>query len=304
MHNGNLVIFNEEPEYAGHLKAALLSESSPSLKVFVFKNIDSFYIFSEENKVDILLTGETTQKEIRKEMPADKKFVLTSNKTVELNKDEEEVYKYQNVESIVYTITKGTGMCRHSDNAKDRKLIGVYSPVHRIGNTKFALELGQKMSKDEMVLYLNLEGYSGGSCYFKDNSGGDISDLIYYIHQENCDIGNILGKITFSIGTLDCVGPAEVVDDIRDVNKSEWMVLFEKIFENTVYTSIILDLSDMVNDLNSILEECNTVYTRYLKDDISKAKIEQYTDNLRSTGYTKIIEHTVLKEVEYEEGVF
>ena len=304
MQGGNLVIFNEEPEYAGHLKSALLRESSPGLNIFLFKNIDNFKVFLKENHVDILLSAENTSKDIRKDISADKKFVLTSTKNTELNEDEQEVYKYQNVEAIVYTITKGTSISRYSNTVKDRNLIGVYSPVHRIGNTSFALDLGQKLSKDEMVLYLNLEGYSGGNYYFANHIDEDISDLIYYIHQENVKLGNVLSKIKFSIGTLDCIGPFNVANDIRNITKKEWLILFEKIFEETAYTTIILDLCDMVDGLNSILGECSTVYTRYLKDDISKAKIDQYTENLRLTGYTKVIEHTVLSEVDYEEGVF
>ena len=304
MHYGNLVIFNEEPEYAGHLKSALIRESLSKYKVYLFKTLESLNRFSEENKVDILVLGESTDTEIRKGLKASKKFVLTKEKNQKLNEDEEEIYKYQNVQAIVFGISKAAGHKGTCADNGNKKLIGVYSPVHRTGSTKFALELGNKLSKDEAVLYLNLEAYAGRGCYFNGDADKDISDLIYYIHQENCNLSNILGKLTFSKGSLDIVNPAEQSQDIKEVKANEWLILFERIFEETAYTTIILDLCDMVDGLNMILSKCNTVYTRYVSDDISKAKIEQYTDNLRATGYTKVIEHTVLEEVDNKEGAF
>ena len=53
------------------------------------------------------------------------------------------------------------GEVRIRDEPLVRGMIGIYSPVHRIGKTKFALRLGQKMARQVPVLYLNLEGYSG-----------------------------------------------------------------------------------------------------------------------------------------------
>lgn len=48
-------------------------------------------------------------------------------------------------------------------------LIGVYSPIHRIGKTKYALELGKELAEKGPVLYLNLEEYAGGEHYFQKN---------------------------------------------------------------------------------------------------------------------------------------
>lgn len=69
------------------------------------------------------------------------------------------------------------------------QLIGVYSPVHRIGKTKFALELGRELSKEGPVLYLNLEEYSGTSHYFPEETEHNLTDLLYYLRQDKAIIG-------------------------------------------------------------------------------------------------------------------
>lgn len=48
-----------------------------------------------------------------------------------------------------------------------RGLIGVYSPIHRIGKTKFAIRTARQLGRSVPVLYLNLEGNSGDNYYFR-----------------------------------------------------------------------------------------------------------------------------------------
>lgn len=303
MQHYNFVIFGEEPEYALHLKTALLSGSYPGYSVYLFRKLSAFTKFLEEEKADILLISESTDKDVRSSMPAEKKFVITTKKNVKLNEDEKEVYKYQGADAIIYSaIRSGDTNNVKEIYSENKRLIGVYSPVKRIGNTKYALELGKKLSDDETVLYINMEGYSGLDYYFTENEDGDVSDLIYYIHQENCDIGKVINQIVTSCGTLNCINPSGIAADLRSVKEKDWITLFERIFEETAYTTIILDLGDMIDGLEKILLHCEIVYTRYLPDNISRSKIKQYTDNLRATGFTEVIEHTVLEEVEFGEG--
>ena len=60
-------------------------------------------------------------------------------------------------------------------------LIGVYSPIHRIGKTKYALELGKELAEKGPVLYLNLEEYAGGEHYFSKEQEQNLGDLLYYV---------------------------------------------------------------------------------------------------------------------------
>ena len=41
------------------------------------------------------------------------------------------------------------------------EVIGVYSPIHRIGKTQYALQLAKEFAKKGNTLYLNLEAYAG-----------------------------------------------------------------------------------------------------------------------------------------------
>ena len=63
-----------------------------------------------------------------------------------------------------------------------------------------------------------------------------------------------------------------------------------------------MDLGDSIRGLYRILRECQTVYTLYMDDPLSMAKLAQYTENLRQTGYEDVLEHTVQKKIQLEAG--
>ena len=86
-------------------------------------------------------------------------------------------------------------------------ILGVYSPVHRIGKTKFALRLGSQIAEKRHALYLNLEGYSGETCYFPDHNGYDMGDLLYCVRQDSMNQGIKISTMTGQIKGLDYILP-------------------------------------------------------------------------------------------------
>ena len=117
-------------------------------------------------------------------------------------------------------------------------------------------------------------------------------------------MANVISSLVSSKGQIDMISPIGIVRGIKTIQEKDWIMLFEKIFQETMYTTVIIDLGDMVQGLENILLQCCKVYTRYIPDKISKSKINQYTDNLRATGYVEVIEHTILEEVEFKAGEY
>jgi hypothetical protein len=177
------------------------------------------------------------------------------------------------------------------------KVIGVYSPIHRIGKTKFAIQLGKEMAKQESVLYLSLEPFAKGG-YFEEKEEGDLSSLLYFGSQENQNLGLCISVMAGQLGKLDYIKPMPFMEDLYRVEVRQWKELLNKILEHSIYQTIILDMSDGMRDLFEILDFCDTVYTLYIEEPIAMEKLKQYTDNLIKTGYDSVLEHTVQKKVE------
>lgn len=306
MHPKNFVICDGEQEYVKNLMEALSSRKELGFQMHFFQEWSDLEEFSKERIIHILLLGEDFPPDWRQRVLAENRFILTKGAKSSLLPDEKGIFKYQPWDAILNHVLEvamdGEEMIRKGGVHGEGRLFGIYSPVHRIGKTKFALELGRELAKEGPVLYLNLEEYSGGSHYFSEHMEYNLSDLLYYVRQDKGNVGLRLSAMAGRVSEVDYILPIPVMQDLRAVEAEEWLRLFHKIFEHSIYKSVILDLGDGVNDLYQILRKCHTVYTLYGDDEISQAKLRQYAENLRRTGFEDVLEHSVQKQIILKAG--
>ena len=299
MHPRNFVVFDVEKEYARNLVEAFSARKELGFQLYLFRDLERLKEFSKEKRIQILLMCEEIPPEDRKTIQAEERFVLVKGDEYSLESDEKEIYKYQSSDMILSKILEK--QYHHSGEERnyqiDGQLIGIYSPVHRIGKTRFALELGKKIAQEKSVLYLNLEEYSGMEYYFPEKNENNLGDLIYFVRQDKEGIGMRISSMTNQMEGVDYIAPMPVIQDLHEIGEEEWMDLFQEIFSHCIYRTIILDLGDAVRGLYQILRQCHTVYTLHGADQLSRAKIKQYTENLRILGFTDVLEHTILKEI-------
>ncbi len=260
--------------------------------------------FANEHKIHILLISEEFPKEMRQQIKSDVCCVLTTGKE-ELAEEEKGVYKYQSGDRILEFVLSLLEVPKEKSRKKElpSTLIGVYSPIHRIGSTRFAFEIGRKLLKKGPVLYMNLETYSGGDYCMPDQVGNNLGDLLYYFRLGQKNIEKYISAMTQQIDGVEYIPPISVSRELLEVKKEEWLQLFQVIQEECMYQTVILDLGDYVQGLYEVLQSCNTVYTLYREDPVSMAKLAQYTHNLRMLGFEDVLEHTVQRVVPIKEGV-
>jgi len=184
---------------------------------------------------------------------------------------------------------------QRSEN-NDKKLIAVYSPIHRIGKTKFAIELGKEFARTQSTLYLNLEGYAGSS-YFLDRNTQDLSSLIYHAKQDREGISMLLSSMVSQLGNLDYIEPVVIANELLEVHKADWLFLIHSILDHSIYDVVVMDLGEKIQGLFDILAICDTIYTPYIEESVALGKLKQYTENLIRCGYSNILEHTVQKRL-------
>ena len=315
----HLVICDVQSAYAENL-LRILAERLPEYYEFhLFYDIEKLKGFSERAPSDLLLIGEEFSEEERKRIDAGKKFLLTGSRDGPAC-EEIPIFRYQSADGIIEKIFMQkngreekldadipTGRKEEASELPRKKtghvqtavkgLIGVYSPVHRIGKTRFSLRLGRQLAEKTEVLYLNLEGYSGGSYYFTETPEMDLGDLLYFMRQENSSPGIRVSAMAGRMDGMDYILPMRQEQDLRDVKGEEWIRLFDMILEKCVYEVIILDLGDSIDGLYDILRKCARVYTLYIDEGAAAAKMEQYEENLKTAGYGDVLNRTVKKKV-------
>ena len=331
--SGCFVICDVQEEYSDHLFQILSEQFEGEYQFHLFHDLQKMTGFFAKNSAEILVIGEEYGNEAIQKAGALQKFILTGSPGERKDTEDILLFRYQSAEGMIKMIRKyagrgrrgsggsgteksgvaerngmirsreGESVCekrrtaRIRDDPPVRGLIGIYSPVHRIGKTRFALRLGQKAACRVPVLYLNLEGCSGGRYYFQEGADKDLGDLLYFLKQERDDWGLKLSAMAARKNGMDYILPMRNEQDLRSVSGEEWIRLLDMILEKCIYEVVILDLGDAVSGLYDILRKCERIYTPYICEGAAEAKLEQYEESLRAAGYADILAKTVKKRV-------
>lgn len=223
MKSKNLVVCDAEEEYAKALSMFFMRKKELMLQVHVCSNVSHAENLGKEIRTDILLVAPEYALKVQEKVKAEKVFVLSSGEQFKEQLEFPVLYKYQPGERMLGDIIRECAeifdagdMVRGIAGNKKRKVIGVFSPVHRIGKTAYALKLGEELAESENVLYLNLEIFAGLGGHFEQD-GQTLADVLYYARQEKGNLGLMLTTLVCHRGNLDYVKPMPVSEDMKEV---------------------------------------------------------------------------------------
>ena len=211
---------------------------------------------------------------------------------------EDAIFKYQSGEAVcmrlVQLLAKGEDAAFLGIRKKGTgRILGFYSPVHRLGQTGMALKKGRELAAEENVLYLNLEAFAGAGLYFPEERNRNMSVLLYYVRQESKKMASVLAGLVRRMDGMDYVPPAVIPEDIRDVKPGEWLWLFDEVLRTSIYDTLVLDIGDCVQGLYSILGVCDEIYMPVADDPAAASKIRQFEDSLGQAGYMHVLERVI-----------
>lgn len=329
----HFVLCDVQTGYSENLLKIFTEKFQGNYRFHLFNDIGKAAEFSKKVSVDIFVAAEEFSREERRKIEAGKRFLLCGTRGRNTGSGEIPLFRYQPADKIMQEIRENeiregisNGRVRkkktqdqppgeeemraldHPVRSSERRsrispetstkgLIGVYSPVGRIGKTRFAIHLARQLSQKMPVLYLNMEGNAGGSYYFPENPEQNLGDLIYYMRQDGIIPGMKISTMAGQSDGMDYIMPMEYEQDVKNVKKEEWMELLDTILEKCIYEAVILDLGDCIEGLYEILRKCEKVYTLYIDEGTALAKIEQYEKNLRASGYGDVLGRTVKRRV-------
>lgn len=177
------------------------------------------------------------------------------------------------------------------------KIIGVYTPVRRSMQTSFSILLGQLLAAAGRTLYINTEGYSGFRTLFGRELKPDITDLMFLAKKEGEVFLRMLESMVQRIGRLEYIPPASAFIDLVSVKKEQWLQLLREVRRDGRFSYLIIDMSEQVQGMFQILEECDIVYTIEGSDVIAQAKLYEYEQLLTFMDFESIRAKTKKKRL-------
>lgn len=301
MKSKNLVICDTEEGYARALGIFFTRKKELMLQVHICSHPKCVISVAKEMKVDILLITADCIKEVQEKIKAEAVFILGGGESCMAVSDYPVLYKYQSGEKLLNQMVKecpelfdSGNIVRNAVVDKKKKIIGIFSPVHRVGKTAYALKLGEELAQSENVLYLNLEVFGGTGGRFEQN-GQTLADILYYARQEKGNLGLMITTLIGHKGNLDYVCPMPVSEDMKSVRGSEWAKLMKQILEQSIYETLILDIDEGIPELYCLLEICAEIHMHVLEDEYSKAKIQHFEGEMSLLGHEDILKRIVRK---------
>lgn len=280
----NLVICDSEEGYAQALAMYFMRKKELAAEVQVCSTVTQVMELEKTKKIHLLFLAGEYAKEAEGKLQAEKIFLLTTG--TEEADGENQVYKYQSGEKIVEDMIRICGLEASENESiykggrkQGGKIIGIFSPVHRIGKTTYGLKLGEEMAATENVLYLNLEIYGGIGGHFEEGEQ-TLADVLYYARQEKGNLGLLLTTVVKHRKNLDYIVPMPVAEDVKSVKAEEWLMLIRRILEQSIYDVIILDLDEGISGVYELLRACTKIYLLYTQDLYGQAKLRQFEKKL------------------------
>lgn len=276
-----MAVYDEDPFYAERLSDYVNRKEKGIFKAQAFTSKERLEAFAKETEVDVLLTGVPGDAEAISGLKAAQKIYLTEERDADGVREQSEIYKYQSGDDIIRDVM--AVYCERAEIkrelpglvSKDKRVIGVYSPVGRCGKTSLSLSIGQVLAKDEKVLFITLDTFSGFTHILDEQWKRDMSDLLYYYKQGRFHALR-LNPIVYYLGDMAWLPPLRYPDDYSQVTAAEMADFLLQILNVSVYDTIVLDIGNFDRQVLPILEICRVVYMPVKEDMISQAKIKEF----------------------------
>ena len=287
-----MAVYDTDPMYAERLSDYVNRKEKGVFSAQAFTSREKLMDFAKDNEIDVLLTGEPVESQEMRRIPSRQKIHLTEERT---GCSEQEIYKYQSGDDIIrevmtfYCDLPGTEPTASLAFGKQKRLIGVFSPVGRCGKTCLALSIGQLLAKEEKVLFVSLDTFTGFPCLFNERWKRDLSDLIYYYKLGRFN-GIRLNSLVYYLGDMAWLPPIRFPDDYSQVSAEEMADLMQSILRESSYTTLVLDVGDYGRQVLPLLEICQVVYMPMKEDAFSLAKLREFEEYVETSSKNRVKE--------------
>ena len=206
-----MAVYDADTRYAERLSDYVNRKERGVFTAQAFTSKEKLAEYAAKHEIDVLLSGERTDSGDISEIPSGQKIYM-SEETERQMESGKEIYKFQSGDDIirevmaVYSEIPGIRPNTAGSVDQSRRIIGVYSPVGRCGKTCLALAIGQILAKEEKVLFVTLDTFTGFTGLLNERWKRDLSDLIYYYKQERFHIVR-LNSLVYYLGDMAWIPP-------------------------------------------------------------------------------------------------
>lgn len=277
-----LAVYGLDSSYGERFADYVNQKEKIPFTAMAFSDLGKLKQYGEEHGIEILLVDEEARELVR-DVKSKQVMVLCQGELVEQKEETPAIYKYQSGDCVMREV-----MARYCSQPMEPALallgtkavvMGIYSPVNRCLKSSLALTICQQLAREESVLYMNLEEYSGFSRLISADHKTDLSDVLY-LYRQGAYNWMRLKSMVYNWGDMDYIPPVRYAEDLSQVSPDEMGRLIERIARESGYDKIVVDVGQMGRGALSVLAFCDVIYMPVREDCVSAAKIEEFEEFL------------------------
>lgn len=290
-----MAVYDEDPFYAERLSDYVNRKEKGVFAAQAFTSKERLEEFAREHNIDVLLAGTPADDSKISEIQSAQKIYLTEEPGKKKGGNQTEIYKYQSGDDIIREVMAAYCETPEAKAAfpglfdKEKRVVGIYSPVGRCGKTSMALAIGQLLAREEKALFITLDTFTGFSGLLDEPWKRDLSDLIYYYKQGRFHALR-LNSIIYYLGDMAWLPPIRFPDDYNQITAEEMADFLSKILQEGGYSTLVLDIGNYGKQVVPLLEICHVIYMPVKEDVISQAKLQEFEQYMDECGKRKLKE--------------
>ncbi|MBD5459988.1 MAG: hypothetical protein HDR26_03450 [Lachnospiraceae bacterium] len=300
MKNKIMVLCDREAEYVQQMTDYLKKKEDFPFEIHAYTEPGKMAEFVRGQEVELLVVSESVYAGEVRELAAGQVLILKESERGEIG-GPPQTDKYQSAENIYRHMigkylerlpdVQGVSAQRREKENRAR-LVGLYSPIRRCLQTSFALSLGQALAGRYKTLYVSFEYYAGWNGLLGQEGGKDLSDLLYYLEEDEEKFRYRMRLVEKKTGALFYIPPVYAGQNLAYITAGQWKTLLGRIAGEGGYEYVILDLSEGLQGIFELLRMCDRIYTIICGDGPARSKVEQYEHLLRMNEFEDILEKT------------
>lgn len=167
---------------------------------------------------------------------------------------------------------------------RDTRVIGIYSPVNRCGKTSLAVLFSEILARRGNSLMICMDHHNG----ILADEELNIAELIYYLSREQQLVSR--GEHFYDFSQYDrfvkkweqisYIAASPSIENMMQIPTEPFCELIHLLQKTNKYQYIVLDLSEGIESLYKVLNQCDVIFMPVLNDCISKSKIQQFEQQM------------------------
>lgn len=272
MNNTPLCIYDSDKVYLDRLSRYLMGKSGSPFLIRTYCGDDTEFI--KNIKEGFLVISSSLLREEINHLKSDRVIILAEG---EINKTYEQfrrIDKYQPAaklyDMLLQSCFEREDVVIESGDRPTAALVCIYSPIGRIGKSKFAANYCIEQGKNKKILLMNFEEFSK-----EEDEREGLSELLYFYKSGRKNMAFELGRLVCHEHGYDRILPVSCAMDLIDMNSEDIWAFISEIQTCGLYEEIVIDINSMIWG-PKMLSVCEKIYVPYIERACEMNRILQF----------------------------